>query len=176
MRKLIWLGILTPLAVLCFMNSACGGWVGWPGKSTNGDAKVTEEVYVTGGSALENGLWTYYVSYNNVGGQAMKTVSTFRDSTAPPVVFTSDGLLEQHFNDHVGVLVTQAYDRDGDGVICWQGCFSNDYSLVDAFCPAFGLNADPDSSDGFSAYCNRGLWSVLVATSFFAETKSNVPG
>ncbi len=173
MRKLIWLGILTPLAVLCFMNSACGGYVGWPGKSTGGDAKIVEEVSVSSSNPLESGLWTFYVDYNNIGGQAMKTVSTFRDGTAPFATFTSDGLLQQHFNDHVGVQAASANDRDGDGVICWSGCFSSDYTIPDGFCQ---LTGDSDAGDGFSAYCNKGLWSVLVATGVFEESKANVPG
>ena len=101
MRKLVWLGILTPLAVLCFMNSACGGYLGWSGKSTNGDAKLAEEVSVSSANPLESGLWTFYVNYNDISGPGMKTVSTFRDGTAPFAVFTSDGNLQQHFNDHV---------------------------------------------------------------------------
>jgi hypothetical protein len=177
MRKLIWLGILTPLAVLCFMNVACGGYVGWPGKSTNGDAKITEEVQVSSSNPLESGLWTFYVAYNNVGGQSVKSVSTYRDGTAPFPVFTSDGYGQQHFNDHVGVLAASANDRDGDGVICWQGCgLSNDYAILDGFCPAEFGTGDSDASDGFSAYCDKGNWAVLVATNAFTETKGNVPG
>src|SRR5437867_12537485 len=107
MRKLIWLGILTPLVVLCLMNSACGGYAGWPGLSTAGsDSKITFEVSTSGfPDPGENGLWTFYTSYNNVGGQRVKSVSTYRDGTAPFAVFTSDGNLQQHFNDHVGTLV-----------------------------------------------------------------------
>ena len=178
MRKLIWLGILTPLAVLSFMNFACGGYVGWPGKSTNGDAKGAFEVSVGGSSnTLENGLWTVYVNYNNVGGQRMKSVSTYRDGTAPFGLFTSDGLLQQHFNDHVGVLAASANDRDGDGTICWVGCpYGADYTIPDGFCPAEFGTGDSDASDGFSAYCTKGNWAVLGATNFGEETKGNVPG
>ena len=177
MRKLIWVGIIVGLTPL-FMGSACGGYLGWPGKTTSGsDAKLSIEVSVGAPGTLENGLWTYYVNYNDLTGPGMKTVTTFRDDTAPFGVFTSDGNLQQHFNDHVGVLVASANDRDGDGGICWQGCpFGADYSLLDAFCPAVGLFADSDSSDGFSAYCNKGVWEVLVASSFTEETKGSAPG
>src|SRR5438477_468897 len=133
MRKLIWVGILTPLAVLCFMNSACGGYSGWPGKSTEGtDAKLAgDELSVSGGTgpfALENGLWTFYVNYNNVGGQNVKEVSTYRDSTAPFGVFTSDGNGQQYFNDHVGVKVTAAVDTNGDGRVDGVGGIAIDIS------------------------------------------------
>jgi len=159
------------------MNSACGGYLGWPGKSTNGDAKIAEEVSVSSSNPLESGLWTFYVNYNDISGPGMKTVSTFRDGTAPFGQFTSDGLLQQHFNDHVGVLAASANDRDGDGGICWAGCpFGSDYTIPDGFCPAEFGTGDADSSDGFSAYCNKGNWAVLVATNAFEETKSNVPG
>lgn len=159
------------------MGAACGGYIGWPGLSTAGsDAKVTEELSVSG-LPLETGLWTYYVNYNNVGQQNMKTVSTFRDGTAPFGVFTSDGNLEQHFDDHVGVLVASANDRNGDGTICWIGCgFGNDYTIPNAFCPAVGGTGSTSSSNGFQAYCTKGLWETIVASSFFEETKSSAPG
>lgn len=178
MRKLIWVGILTPIMVLCFMNAACGGYIGWAGKSTSGgDAKVTEELSVFSANPLESGLWTYYVSYNDIKGPGMQTVSTYRDGTAPFGVFTSDGLLEQHFNDHVGVLAATAYDKNGDGTICWQGCgFGNDYTIPDAFCPAVGGTGSTSASNGFSAYCNKANWETIVATSEFEETKSSAPG
>ncbi len=179
MRKLIWLGILTPLAVLCLMNSACGGYVGWPGLSTSGgDSKINFEVSTSGFPiATENGLWTFYTNYNDISGLGMKAVSTFRDGTAPFAVFTSDGNGEQHFNDHVGTLVASANDRDGDGSICWVGCpFGADYTIPDGFCPAVGGTGDPDATDGFSAYCNKGTWVVLVATNAFTETKQTAPG
>src|SRR5213593_1400957 len=108
MRKLIWLGILTPLAVFCFMNSACGGYLGWAGKSTKGDAKLTEEVSVSSSNPLVSGLWTFEFNYNDISGPGMKTVSTLRDGTAPFAGFTSDGNLQQHLNDHVGVLAASA--------------------------------------------------------------------
>ena len=176
LRKLIWVGIILGLIPL-YMGSACGGYIGWPGLTTSGsDAKITEEVSVSG-LPLESGLWTFYVNYNNVGRQSMKTVSTFRDGTAPFGVFTTDGNFQQHFNDHVGVLVASANDRNGDGTICWIGCgFGNDYTLPDAFCPAVGGTGSTSSSNGFSAYCNKGLWEVIVANSFFEETKQSVPG
>lgn len=179
MRKLIWLGILTPLVVLCFMNSACGGYVGWPGLSTSGtDSKITFEVS-TGGfpNPLENGLWTFYTTYNDINGPGVKGVSTFRDGTAPFAVFTSDGNLQQHFNDHVGVQVAAANDRNGDGAICWTGCpFSSDYTIPNGFCPAVGGTGSTSASNGFQAYCNKGVWVVLVATTFNEETKQSVPG
>ena len=178
MRKLIWLGILTPLAVFCFMNVACGGYQGWPGLSTQGsDAKVWEELSVLSADPLESGLWTYYVNYNNNNGPGMKTVSTFRDGTAPFAVFTTDGNGLQHFNDHVGTLTSQANDRDGDGQICWVGCpFGADYTIPDGFCPFIGGTGDPDASDGFSAYCNKGHWEVLIAQNADVETKGSTPG
>src|SRR6516165_756742 len=73
-RKFIWVGIVLGLIPL-YMGSACGGYIGWPGHSTSGgDAKITEEVSVSG-APLETGLWTFYVNYNNIGQQNMKTVS-----------------------------------------------------------------------------------------------------
>jgi hypothetical protein len=157
------------------MNSACGGYLGWPGLSTAGtDAKGAIELSVGSTNPLEAGLWTVYVNYNNIGGQNMKTVSTFHDNTAPFGVFTSDGNLQQHFNDHVGALAATAYDRDGDGRICWVGCpYGSDYFIPDAFCQT---GANSSASDGFSAYCGKGLWSILIATNMGEETKQSVPG
>src|SRR6266568_2660808 len=174
MRKLIWLGILTPLAVLCFMNSACGGYAGWAGKSTSGgDAKINEEVSVSSFNPLESGLWTFYVNYNDISGPGMQTVSTFRDGTAPFAVFTSDGLGQQHFSDHVGVLAASANDRNKSGNICWQGCFidtgGGDYTILNGFCPAEGGTGTTSASNGFQAYCTKGNWAVLVGTTAFTE-------
>ncbi len=176
-RKLIWIGIIVGLIPLA-MGAACGGYVGWPGLTTSGsDAKVTEELSVGDPGQLDNGLFTYYVNYNNVGGQAMKTVTTYRDGTAPFSTFTTDGNLEQHFNDHVGVLIASANDRDGDGVIGWVGSgLSNDYTIPSAFCPSVGGTGTSKSSNGFQAYCNKGLWETIVATTWSEETKQTVPG
>jgi len=183
LRKFIWVGIVLGLAPLC-MGSACGGYLGWPGLTTQGgDDKVTFEVSVSAppGMALANGLFTFYVNYNDLTAPGMKTVTTFRDGTAPFGVFTSDGLLEQHFNDHVGVLIAQANDRNGDGVICWIGCpfeppNSGDFSIPDAFCPAVGGTGSSASSSGFQAYCDKGLWLTIVASSFFEESKQSTTG
>jgi hypothetical protein len=176
-RKLIWTGIVLGLIPL-YMGAACGGYIGWPGLTTSGtDAKVSEELSVSG-LPLETGLFTYYVNYNNVGGQNMKSVSTFRDGTAPFGLFTSDGNAEQHFNDHVGVQIASANDRNGDGIICWIGCpfESGDYTILNAFCPAVGGTGSTSSSNGFQAYCDKGLWETIVATSFTTETKQSTPG
>ncbi len=171
MRKLIWLGILLGLVPL-YMGSACGGYFGWPGLTTSGgDAKITEEVSIGDPGFLDNGLWTYYANYNNVGGQHMKSVSTYRDGTAPFAVFTSDGNLQQHYNDHVGVVTSVAYDANGDGVIDFS-----DYDPLAAFCPAVGGTGGTNSSSGFKAYCNKGLWEALVAGDFTEETKQSTPG
>lgn len=178
LRKLIWIGIVLGLIPL-YMGSACGGYIGWPGLSTSGvDAKVTEEVSIGDPGQLDNGLFTYYVNYNNVGQQSMKSITTYRDGTAPFGAFTSDGLLEQHFNDHVGVEIAAANDRNGDGVICWIGCpfEAGDYTISDAFCPAVGGTGSPASSNGFQAYCDKGSWLTIVANAFFEETKQSVPG
>lgn len=177
-RKFIWAGIVLGLIPLC-MGSACGGYVGWPGLSTSGtDAKITEEVSVFSPNPLRSGLWTFYVTYNNIGQQNMKGISTFRDGTAPFGVFTTDGLGEQHFSDHVGVITSAASDTNGDGVICWIGCpfESGDYTIISAFCPAEGGTGSPSANKGFKAYCDKGDWVVLVATTFFTETKSSSPG
>jgi hypothetical protein len=142
------------------------------------DAKITEEVSVSSGNPLESGLFTFYVNYNNVSGQRVKSVTTYRDGTAPFGVFTSDGNLEQHFNDHVGVLIAAANDRNGDGIICWIGCpfESGDYTIANAFCPAVGGTGSTSASNGFQAYCDKGLWETIVATSFTEETKQSTPG
>ena len=177
-RKLIWTGIVLGLIPL-YMGAACGGYIGWPGLSTSGgDAKVTFEFSVSSTNPLEAGLWTYYVQYNNIGQQNMKTVSTFRDGTAPFGVFTSDGNLQQHFSDHVGVLVASANDRNGDGVICWIGCpfEAGDYTISNAFCPAVGGTGSPSASNGFQAYCNKGVWEEIIAQGQFEETKKSSPG
>jgi hypothetical protein len=176
LRRFIWVGIVLGLIPL-YMGAACGGYVGWPGLTTSGsDAKVTEELSVSG-LPLESGLFTYYVNYNDTKAPGMKTVSTFIDHTAPFGVFTTDGNFEQHFNDHVGVLVASANDRVPDGTICWIGCpFGDDYAISDAFCPAVGGTGSTSSSNGFQAYCTKGLWETLIATNFFEETKQSVPG
>jgi hypothetical protein len=171
MRKLIWLGIVLGLIPL-YMGAACGGYFGWPGLTTSGaDAKIAEELSVGDPGQLDNGLWTYYSTYNNVGGQSVKSVSTYRDGTAPFALFTSDGNLQQHYNDHVGTIVSAAYDANGDGVVDF-----NDYNLLAAFCPAVGGTGGTKSSAGFKAYCNKGVWEVLVAGSFAEETKQSTPG
>jgi hypothetical protein len=171
MRKLIWLGIVLGLVPL-YMGSACGGYFGWPGLTTSGgDAKITQEVSVGDPGQLDNGLWTYYANYNNVGGQHMKSVSTYRDGTAPFGLFTTDGNLEQHYNDHVGVITSAAYDANGDGVVDF-----NDYNILDGFCPSVGGTGGSSASSGFKAYCSKGLWEVLVAGSFNEETKQSTPG
>lgn len=181
MRKLIWTGIILGLIPL-YMGAACGGYVGWPGLTTAGaDAKVTQELSVSSTGplgSLESGLWLFYVNYNNVGQQKMKTVSTFVDHTAPFGVFTSDGLLEQHFSDHVGVLAASAIDKNGDGVICWIGCpfEAGDYTIPNAFCPAVGGTGTPSTSNGFAAYCTKGVWETIVASTFSEETKQSSPG
>ena len=94
-------------------------------------------------------------------------------------MFTSDGNLEQHFNGHVGTLIAQANDRNGDGVICWIDCcpsgISGDYTIPDAFCPPFGTGST-GSSSGFQAHCNKGFWETIVATTFFEETKQATTG
>jgi hypothetical protein len=171
MRKLIWIGIVLGLVPL-YMGAACGGYFGWPGLTTSGgDAKIAEELSVGDPGQLDNGLWTYYANYDNVGGQHMKSVSTYRDGTAPFALFTTDGNLEQHFNDHVGVITSAAFDANGDGVVDF-----NDYNLLDGFCPAVGGTGSSKASAGFKAYCSKGLWQVLVASSFSEETKQTVPG
>lgn len=180
MRKFIWAGIVLGLAPLC-MGVACGGYSGWPTLTTNGgDSKVTLELSISSGNPLESGLFTYYVNYNDLAFPGMKTVTTYRDGTAPFGVFTSDGNLEQHFNGHVGTLIAQANDRNADGVICWTGCpfeppGSGDYAIPDAFCPPFGTGSS-GSSSGFQAYCNKGFWETIVATNFFEETKQATTG
>ena len=178
MRKLIWTGIILGLIPL-YMGSACGGYVGWPGLTTSGsDAKITQEVSVSSANPLETGLFLFYVNYNNVGGQNMKTITNYIDHTAPFGVFTSDGLLEQHFNNHVGVEVSSINDRNGDGIICWIGCpfEAGDYTIPNGFCPAVGGTGTPSSSNGFAAYCDKGLWEILIATTFTEETKQTSPG
>jgi len=180
MRKFIWAGIVLGLAPLC-MGVACGGYSGWPTLTTNGgDSKVTLELSISSGNPLESGLFTYYVNYNDLAFPGMKTVTTYRDGTAPFGVFTSDGNLEQHFNGHVGTLIAQANDRNADGVICWTGCpfeppGSGDYAIPDAFCPPFGTGSS-GSSSGFQAYCSKGFWETIVATNFFEETKQATTG
>lgn len=171
MRKLIWVGIILGLVPL-YMGSACGGYMGWPGLTTSGtDAKIAQELSVGDPGQLDNGLWTYYTQYNNVGQQLMKSVSTYRDGTAPFGAFTTDGNLEQHFNDHVGVQTSVAYDTNHDGIIDFT-----DYNILDAFCPAVGGTAGAHASSGFKAYCSKGIWQVLVAGSWTEETKQTVPG
>lgn len=178
-RKFIWAGIVLGLVPLC-MGSACGGYAGWPGLDTSGvDAKVTTEVSVFGVTALQSGLWTFYVNYNNnSGAQSMKAASTYRDGTAPFGVFTSDGLLEEHFHDHVGVITSNINDRNKDGIICWIGCpfEAGDYTIPDGFCPDVGGTGSTASSKGFQAYCDKGDWVVLVANLFFEETKASLSG
>ena len=161
------------------MGAACGGYIGWPGLSTSGaDAKLTEELSISDPGQLDDGLWTYYVQYNNIGQQSMKMVSTFRDGTAPFGVFTSDGNFQQHFSDHVGVLVASANDKNGDGVICWIGCpfEAGDYTISNGLCPAVGGTGSTSASNGFQAYCDKGVWQTLVASGQFEETKKSSPG
>ena len=179
MRKLIWIGILLGLVPL-YMGSACGGHQGWSGQDTSGvDAKINEEVSVSG-LPLESGTWTYYANYNDDTAPGMVTISSYVDHTAPFGVFTTDGLGTQHFNTHVGTGVAIANDRNKDGSICWQGCpldtGSGDYTIPNGFCPAVGGTGSSSSSNGFAAYCNKGLWEVLIGVSAFTETKQKASG
>ena len=177
MRKLIWLGIVLGLVPL-YMGSACGGYLGWFGQDTSGvDAKINEEVSVSSFSPLETGLWTFYANYNDDTGPGMTTISTYVDHTAPIGTFTTDGLGTQHFNTHVGTAAAIAYDKDKDGAIGWVGSgFSNDYTIPNGFCPAVGGTGSPSSSNGFSAYCTKGQWEILIATASFTETKQKASG
>ena len=178
MRKLIWLGIVLGLIPL-YMGSACGGYLGWFGQDTSGvDAKINEELSVSSTFPLETGLFTYYVNYNDDTGPGMVTASTYIDHTAPFATFTTDGLGTQHFNTHVGTAVAIAYDKNKDGSICWIGCpfESGDYTIPNAFCPAIGGTGSSAASNGFSAYCTKGQWETLLATSSFTETKQKASG
>lgn len=177
MRKLIWTGILLGLIPL-YMGAACGGYQGWFGQDTaGGDAKVTEEVSVSSTNPLENGLFTYYVNYNDDTGPGMQTISTYVDHTAPFSTFTTDGLGTQHFDSHVGSVIAVGYDKDGDGAIGWEGSgISNDFSILNAFCPAVGGTGSSSSSNGYAAYCKKGLWETIVGSSSDAETKGKPSG
>ena len=178
MRKLIWLGIVLGLVPL-YMGAACGGYLGWFSQDTSGvDAKINQELSVSSFNPLETGLFTYYVNYNDDTGPGMVTASTYIDHTAPFATFTTDGLGTQHFNTHVGTAVAIAYDKNKDGSICWIGCpfESGDYAILDGFCPAIGGTGSSSASNGFSAYCNKGLWETLIATTSFTETKQKASG
>lgn len=178
LRKLIWVGIVLGLTPL-YMGVACGGYEGWFGTDTSGvDAKVNEELSVSSANPLESGLWTYYVNYNDDTAPGMTTVSTYVDHTAPFGLFTTDGLGTQHFNTHVGTGVAIGYDKNKNGTICWVGCpfESGDYTIPNAFCPALGGTASSAASNGFSAYCTKGQWEQLVATTSFTETKQKAGG
>jgi hypothetical protein len=177
MRKLIWTGIILGLIPL-YMGAACGGYQGWFGQDTSGvDAKVNEEVSVSSTNPLENGLFTYYVNYNDDTAPGMTSISTYVDHTAPFSTFTTDGLGTQHFNAHVGTGIAIGYDKDGDGAIGWDGSgISNDFTLLNAFCPAVGGTGSSSSSNGFSAYCKKGQWETIVGTSSFTETKQKASG
>jgi hypothetical protein len=177
MRKLIWTGIILGLIPL-YMGAACGGYLGWFGQDTaGGDAKVNEELSVSSTNPLENGLFTYYVNYNDDTGAGMQTISTYIDHTAPFSTFTTDGLGTQHFDSHVGSVVAVGYDKDGDGAIGWDGSgLSNDFTILNAFCPAVFGTGTSSSSNGFAAYCKKGLWETIVGTSSFTETKGKPSG
>jgi hypothetical protein len=177
MRKLIWTGIILGLIPL-YMGAACGGYLGWFGQDTaGGDAKVNEELSVSSTNPLENGLFTYYVNYNDDTGAGMQTISTYIDHTAPFSTFTTDGLGTQHFDTHVGSVVAVGYDKDGDGAIGWDGSgISNDFTILNAFCPAVGGTGSSSSSNGFSAYCKKGLWETIVGTTSYTETKGKASG
>jgi hypothetical protein len=177
MRKLIWTGIILGLIPL-YMGAACGGYLGWFGQDTaGGDAKVGEELSVSSTNPLENGLFTYYVNYNDDTGAGMQTISTYIDHTAPFSTFTTDGLGTQHFDTHVGSVVAVGYDKDGDGAIGWDGSgISNDFTILNAFCPAVGGTGSSATSNGFAAYCKKGQWETIVGSSSFAETKGKASG
>jgi hypothetical protein len=177
MRKLIWTGIILGLIPL-YMGAACGGYLGWFGQDTaGGDAKVNEELSVSSTNPLENGLFTYYVNYNDDTGAGMQTISTYIDHTAPFSTFTTDGLGTQHFDTHVGTVVAVGYDHDGDGAIGWDGSgLSNDFTILNAFCPAVGGTGSSATSNGFSAYCKKGQWETIVGSSSFTETKGKASG
>jgi hypothetical protein len=161
-----------------YMGAACGGYEGWFGQDTSGvDAKISEELSVSSTNPLENGLFTYYVNYNDDSAPGMTTVSTYIDHSAPFATFTTDGNGTQHFNSHVGTGVAIAYDKDKDGLIGWVGSgISNDYTIPNGFCPALGGTGSSAASNGFSAYCTKGQWETLIATSAFTETKQKPSG
>jgi hypothetical protein len=188
--KLVWIGGLAGLLALCFGCTPAplgvgGAYVGWRNESTNSqDAKLTDELSVQSSDPLVNGLWVNYVNYDNSNnGQNVKSVSTYVDHSAPFGLFTTDGARQQHFTDHVGVLVSQATDGNHDGIICWIGCFleagspgGGDYTVQSAICPAFGGTASSTNASAFKAYCDRATWpGLFVSGEFFAEeTKSGI--
>jgi hypothetical protein len=160
------------------MGAACGGYLGWFGQDTaGGDAKINEELSVSSNNPLESGLFTYYTAYNDDTGPGMTTIGTYLDHTAPFTTFTTDGLGTQHFNTHVGTAVAIGYDKDKDGAICWVGCpYGSDYTIPNGFCPSVGGTGSSSATNGFSAYCNKGVWETLIATTSFTETKSKASG
>jgi hypothetical protein len=160
------------------MGAACGGYLGWFGQDTSGvDAKINEELSVSSASPLETGLFTYYTNYNDDTAPGMTTISTYVDHTAPFNTFTTDGLGTQHFDTHVGTAIAIGYDKDKDGAIGWVGSgYSNDYTLLNGFCPAVGGTGSSSSGNGFSAYCKKGQWETLVADPSYTETKGKASG
>ncbi len=172
MKRLITLSVVM-LLLFWSMGCAIGGYMGWPGKTTEGVfAKVVQELSVSSSIPGESGLWLSYVQYDNSKGvNNVKEVRTYRDATAPFGSFTTDGMLMQHFNDFVGEKVTAAVDTNGDGIINFS-----DYSFLDVWCPIWGGNADPDMNDGFAAFCKKGTWSVIVSASYEEESKQSARG
>ncbi len=170
MKRLI---TFSAVMLLLFGSMGCviGGYVGYPGKTTEGVfAKLTYEMSVSSANPLESGLWLYYVQYDNTKGQNVKEIRSYRDGTAPFGSFTTDGMLMQHFNDFVGTKVSAAVDTNGDGVIWFD-----DFSSLDMFCPPYG-NGDPDLNDGFAAFCKKGNWLFSAATLYEEESKQSARG
>ncbi len=185
--KFICLGILMA-AMLCGCRKPAapallmGGYAGWRDQSTgSSDAKLTAEVSVKSSNPLFSGLWLNYVSYNNNNnGQKMKSISTYVDHSAPFGLVTTDAGYMQHFSAHVGQLVAQSSDTNGDGIICWVGCSleagspgGGDYALSDAFCPAVGGTAT-STNKGFKAYCNEAVWIGIGEVVAAEETKATL--
>jgi hypothetical protein len=185
--RFICFGMLIAVAALlcgCGKGSApgqvVGGYAGWRDQSTGGaDGKLTGEVSIKSSNPLFNGLWLNYVNYNNNNnGQNVKSISTYVDHSAPFGLVTADGALMQHFPTHVGKLVAQSFDTNGDGIICWIGCTleagspgGGDYTLSDAFCPAVGGTAT-SGNKGFKANCDIGVWIGIGQTTMSEETVS----
>jgi hypothetical protein len=62
----------------------------------------------------------------------------------------------QHFNTHVGTAAAIAYDGK-DGLIGWQGSgISNDYSILNGFCPEVGGTGSLPPTTAFLHIALRG--------------------
>lgn len=134
MRRI--LGVLS-IVVLSLGLGACGAtdYTGWPGHSTQAEAKLLNEEYAFSGfGAALDGTYAYTVKYDNRNGYGDVTVTTYRNPV--PGAFSADGIV----------------DVDGDDIQGSAGSLTTaPFTPAGKFLPYWVYQDSDQSSCGFSA-------------------------